>query len=108
MKNNTILVYKYRSSDVIRKSDFVIFVGDDVGARMCRITPRRCRRFVHNCHIADYDDYLYMPADVVPRDENYYEFAKPVDSRMMQKWEWLEIKTNHPYKGENYEVRSMW
>ena len=103
--NNYIKICKFRESDLIRKDNFVIFVGDDLGASMCRIEPRRSRKFVPRCHIADYDNYLYMPADVVPRDENYYRYPKPVDAAYMEKWHWLETKRTHPYKGENYDKR---
>lgn len=105
MNNNYIKICKFRESDLIRKDNFVIFVGDDLGASMCRIEPRRSRKFVPACHIADYDNYLFMPADVVPRDENYYRYPKPVDAAYMEKWHWLETKRTRPYKGENYDKR---
>lgn len=101
---NNITICKFRSSDLVRKGTFVIFVGDDIAAKVCRIEPRRSRRFIHESQIADYGRYLYMPEDVVPRDENYYVYPKPINKKEMSKLEWWNIKQTHSYKGEEYEM----
>lgn len=103
--NNTIDICKFRRDQVICRDTVVIFVADDVGARVCRIPPRRKRAYIPACHIADYGSYLFIPRDVIPTDANYYEWEKPVDAAYMEKWDWLETKRTHPYQGENYVKR---
>lgn len=90
---------------MICRKNVVIFVADDVGARICRLPPRKKKAFVPACHIADYGSYLFIPRDVIPKDANYYEWEKPIDSAYMEKWRWLDIKHAHPYQGENYDKR---
>lgn len=106
---NNILICKYRKSAVVCRDKFVLFIGDDVGSRQCRIPPHRHNEYVHSSHIADYGEYLYIPDDIRPRDENGYTYNKPICSQYLPKWKWLEIKRTHPYEGGKLdEVCDMW
>lgn len=104
MDNNEILINKYRRSDLIIKRDYVIFIGRDELSHTVRIESRNRREFVHKSQIADYGDYLYIPADKSPKSEDGYRFPSPIKSAYLTKYQWKFIKNSHPLSCDEKEV----
>lgn len=97
-----ILINKYKSSD-IRETDKGIFVvGVDRSAAELRV-PRLNNRWVYISpnQVAQYDSYIYIPADQIPADDRIWQFIKPVSSKIMSKQDWLKLKTSYPYQVED-------
>lgn len=100
-----ILINKYKKSDpglVFTKSG-IILLGVDNKSASLRLPPIRSKKyFINSNQIAEFDDYIYFPADQVEElTDEYVEYTKPIKSQYMKKWDWLQIKRNYPYKGRD-------
>ena len=102
MNNYLIDINIYKSEDLILKDQGVIFVSDDVGSRLCRITPRPIRHIYFASCIALKYDHVYIPRDLCPEDHDKHIFQKPIRSINMSKYRWKRFKENYSYKRRDY------
>ena len=95
-----ILIYKYRKSDLQFKENGIILMGADTKSALMRLPTFRGKKyFIYKNQIAEFDNYVFFPADQLENiEKEYLEYPKPVSQRYLTKMDWLNIKQQHPYK----------
>ncbi len=100
--SSNILIYKYNKRDkqIQDTESGIILMGVDSKSTSMRLPKIRGKRyFVNKNQIAEYDSVYYLPADQVEGiEDEYLDYPKPLKRQYMSKFEWLGIKTRHPYK----------
>lgn len=93
--NNEILINKYNKSDLVLRKEFIIFIGRNKRG----VGFKRKNKLVHMSQIAEFENYLYIPEDQIPKDTIEYEYIKPIKQQVLQKYQWKAMKNKYPYKG---------
>lgn len=99
--NYEILINKYNKSDVLVKKGFVFLLGK-YKRHDLRLPPLPSTKItIPECQVAQAGNYIYIPNDQIElkSDTTLYSYPTPVERKIMQKYEWKEIKEKYPYKG---------
>lgn len=94
-----IKINKYNKKDLILTAKGIWFIGSDNKHSDLRLPKREYKKvFIIPNQVSEYGEYLYIPNDQVPKDDNIYTYPKPVESKIIEKFKWLGMKNKYPYK----------
>lgn len=100
-----IKINKYFRDDLILQNWGVYIIGSDYSASELRVPKlNNIRKSISSKLIAECGLYIYIPEDLIPKDDMIYEFPKPTSSEIMNKWFWKKFKTKYTYKGNRLFV----
>ena len=95
-----IVINKYFKDDLILYNSGVVLVGND--SRSCELrlpALNGIKRYLSSKLIAECNNYIYIPKDLIPEDDMIYKFPKPIETKDWQKYNWKTFKTKYSYRG---------
>lgn len=96
-------INKYNKSDpnlVLDESGIILVGVDNMSASLRLPTFRGKRYWVGKNSVAEFNDYIYFPADrVVGINDEYLSYPQPEKTQFMDRREWYLLKQSHPYRG---------
>lgn len=95
-----IRINKYHKDDFVLTPKGVYIFAKDVNSHKLRLPPLKTKKhFIIKDQIARYEDYLYIPDDQIPKEDNLiHEYTRPLESKVFEKWKWKAFKDKYIYK----------